>query len=99
MSDSARSPAAADVLISGKCIQVRKSGETWLHLVSMPAPDPYSHPSTVEVAAAARLCDRDEPFSARCRISGYARTYKTVDRDSGETRTVRTADVRLSAVA
>lgn len=98
MSEPVRT-ASAEVLITGRCIQVRKAGDSFLHLVAMPAPDPYSHPSTVEVMAGERLCDREETFSARCRVKGYPRTYKATDRDTGEQKTVRTADVKLEAIA
>lgn len=89
-------PAVA--LIQGRCLNVRKSGELFLHLIAMPAPDPYSHPSTVEVSALTRMAEKDGDFRALVRVTGYPRQYKTTDRDTGEERTVRTADARLSVV-
>lgn len=91
--------AAALAIIAGRCLAVRKVNDTFLHLVAMPAADPYSHPSTVEVAADSRLAEKDGDFKAMCRITGFARQYKATDKDTGEVRVVRTADVRLTAVS
>ncbi len=89
----------AMALITGRCIGVRKVNDIFLHLVTMPAPDAYSHPSTVEVAADTRLAEKDGDFKAKCRITGFARQYKATDKDTGEVRVVRTADIRLSAIS
>lgn len=92
-------PAAAVALIAGRCIGVRKVNDIFLHLVTMPAPDAYSHPSTVEVSADTRLAEKDGDFKAKCRIIGFARQYKATDKDTGEVRVVRTADIRLTALS
>lgn len=91
--------AAALAIIAGRCIGVRKVNDIFLHLVTMPAPDAYSHPSTVEVAADSRLAEKEGDFKAMCRITGFARQYKKTDEDTGEIKIVRTADVRLTAVS
>lgn len=87
------------VLIQGRCLSVRKAKDTYFHLVAMPAPDVYSHPSTVEVSAKERLAEKEGDFRAVCKVSGFPRQFNQTDRDTGEVRTVRTADVKLQAVS
>lgn len=102
-------PAAASksilpgqTLIRGRCQAVRsfqtQSGKLWAHLVVMPAPDSYSHPATVEVVARNRLADRDQDFSALCAVGGVRSSFASTDKDTGETKTIVTAQVRLTAV-
>lgn len=54
------SGAVARTVIQGKIVGLRKAGQSFLHLVAMPAPDPYSHPVTVEVSSDRRLGARDD---------------------------------------
>lgn len=89
---------AGQVLIAGKILLVRKSGQKWIHLIVMPSQDSYSSPSTVEVSASARLGDKDEDCKVLCRVAGYRRSYKATDQETGEQRTVYTADNRLFAL-
>lgn len=91
--------AVALAIIAGRCIGVRKVNDIFIHMVTMPAADPYSHPSTVEVSASSRLAEKDGDFKAMCRITGFPRQYKATDKDTGEIRIVRTADIRLTAVS
>lgn len=93
------SSAVARTVIQGRIIGVRKVGTVFLHLVAMPAPDPYSHPTTVEISSDHRLGQKDEDVKVVCRVTGFLRSYKATDKDTGEVSTVRTADVRLQAVA
>lgn len=92
------SGAVARTVIQGKIVGLRKAGQSFLHLVAMPAPDPYSHPVTVEVSSDRRLGARDDEIKVVCRVTGYPRSFKATDKDTGEVSTVRTADVRLVAV-
>lgn len=85
-------------LIQGRCLAVRKAKDVFYHLVAMPAADPYSHPSTVEVSSSERLAEKDGDFRSLCRVTGYPRQFKQTDRDTGEEKIVRTADVKLQAV-
>ena len=94
---SAGASSVGSVLIKGRCVAVRRSKDVWYHLVAMPAPDLYSHPSVVEVSAPRRLADSASDFEQLCRVTGYPRQFVQTDRDTGEQRTVRTADVRLTA--
>lgn len=85
------------VLITGRCLGVRKAGKSFAHMVVQPAPDPYSHPNTLEVFAESRLADAEQEFRAVCNVRGRPRSYNQVD-EFGEKRTVRTADCSLWAV-
>lgn len=94
-----RSLQLAESILQGRLDFVRKAGTAgFSHLLVLPAPDAYSSPSTVEIIATNRLGAPDEDIRVRVRIGGYRRTYKTTDKDTGEVRTVKTADNRLFAV-
>lgn len=86
------------VMVIGKLAAVRKAGQQWLHLIVMPSADAYSSPSTVEVGASGRLGQKDDEVKVLCKLSGYRRSYKSVDQETGESRQVQTADNRLFAV-
>ncbi len=83
------------VTIHGKVSQRRKAGNRVLTLLTMPAPDEYSSPSTVEITSAKPLGQVDEMIEVKCRLQGYRRTYKATDPDTGEIRNIATADNRL----
>ncbi|NMG46953.1 hypothetical protein GO613_02395 [Azoarcus communis] len=83
------------VLIVGRCVSAKRVGTLFSHLVVMPAPDPYSSPSTVEVLAKNRHADGEQDVRFMCRVGGYKRSYKTTDRETGEQRQVNTADNKL----
>lgn len=89
---------AGQVLIAGKIHLIRKAGQRWLHLIVMPSQDAYSSPSTVEVIASSRLGDKDDDCKVLCRVAGFRRSYRTTDQETGEQRTVFTADNRLIAI-
>lgn len=86
------------VLIVGRCISAKRSGSLFAHLVVLPAPDPYSSPSTVEVLAKTRQADSEQDVRLLCRVGGYRRSYKSTDRETGEQRQVTTADNKLFLV-
>lgn len=89
-------------LIAGRIeLTTRKSGQNgvyFLTLVKMAAPDEYTSPSTVEVLSREKLGERGETWRGKVRISGYPRSYKTTDQDTGEVVQNRTANVRLEVV-
>lgn len=90
-----------EAVIRGKLIGAKRpsgNGQFWENLMVMPAPDPYSSPATISVLSTQRLGDRDEDITVRVRIGGYRRSYKATDRETGEVRTVQTADNKLFAV-
>lgn len=92
---------AGETIIRGKLVGSKRpggNGQFWENLIVMPAPDPYSSPSTVSVLSGARLGERDDDVTVRVRIGGYKRSYKATDRETGEVRTVQTADNKLFAI-
>lgn len=95
---SAPTVKAGQIYILGRLLAIRKAGQSFLHLVIMPAPDAYSSPSTVEVIAKSRLGEKDQDIRILCRIAGFKRSYKTTDSETGEQRTQMTADNKLYAI-
>lgn len=73
----------------------------FLQLLALPAPDQYSHPSTVEVFSAQPLGETGTEVSCKVVIGGYPRSYETKREDEDgrmERVTVRTADNTLTVV-
>lgn len=85
-------------VLQGRLLKIQKRAENFIHLVVLPAPDSYTSPATVEIVAKSRLAQVEDDIRVRVRIGGYRRTYNATDRETGETRPVTTADVRLFAV-
>lgn len=88
----------AESVLQGRLLKIQKRGDNIIHLVVLPAPDSYTSPATVEIIAKSRLGQPEDDIRVRVRIGGYRRTYNATDRETGETRPVTTADVRLFAV-
>jgi hypothetical protein len=86
------------VLVVGRLSVVKKIGQIFAHLIVMPAPDAYSSPATVEVISKTRQGQPDEDIRLLCRLGGYRRSYKSLDRETGESRQVVTADNKLFVV-
>lgn len=97
-SQSQISLRAGQVMIVGRCMSAKKAGTLYAHLVVLPAPDPYSSPSTVEVLSKTRQADSEEDVKLLCHVRGYKRSYRTTDRETGEVRQVHTADNKLFLV-
>lgn len=100
---AAKGPALkmGETIIRGKLIGAKRpqgNGAFWENLLVMPAPDPYSSPATISILSGQRLGERDEDVTVRVRIGGYRRSYKATDRETGEIRTVQTADNKLFAI-
>lgn len=95
-------PAVAQTVIAGRIAHKRRistqNGPLHLTLVTMPAPDAYSAPATVELRSRAALGDVGEELRTKCRISGRARSYKGTDPETGEVRPVRTAEISLEVI-
>lgn len=93
---------AGQVLISGRLKSRRRfstqEGPRFENIVTMPAPDAYSSPSTVSIVSKAPVGDPDTDVRVMCQVGGRSRSYKAVDPDTGEQKTVFTADNRLLAV-
>lgn len=97
-----RTVAIGQVLIRGRILSRRsittQQGKLWLTLVAMPAPDPYSHPATVEVKSDKALGQSQDDVEVLCRLGGSRRTFQVTDKETGERLTVATADNSLTAV-
>lgn len=91
------------VNISGRVSAVdsypHKRPTRWTTLLRLPAADEYSTPATVEVVSDRDLAAVGEVISVRCEVSGRYRSYNVTDKETGEQRTVRTADNFLTVVA
>lgn len=99
MSEAAKGPSKrATVVVEGRLTQIRKAGKTFLHLVTLPAEDEFSSPATVEINAGERLGEAGTAIKVTCRIGGFRRQYRSTDQETGEQKTVVTADNRLYAV-
>lgn len=87
------------ILITGRCVGVRKAGKSFAHLVVQPAPTPFDHPNTLSVYASARLADAEQDISVMCQPRGRVRTTQPSVDEFGEKRPgFRVADVTLWAV-
>lgn len=86
------------VLVVGKLMKIQKAGQMYEHLVIQPAPDEYSSPATLSILSKLRLGQVDDQVRVLCRLSGFRRTYKMTDRETGEVMTRTTADNKLFAV-
>lgn len=90
------------IVISGRVINRRRidtqEGKRVLTLVRCPAPDVYSHPATLELNSVEPIGAPGDDFTVKCRISGSPRTFQATDRESGEVRTVVTANMYLHVI-
>ncbi len=95
-------PASAVTFIAGRIAAKRRistqNGPLHLTLVTMPAADEYSSPSTVEVRSKAAIGETGETVRLKCRVGGRARSYKGTDPETGEVRPVRTAEITLELI-
>lgn len=75
-----------------------KAGPQVITILKLAAPDEYSSPQTIELRSSGRLADTGQDWQGRVRIGGYGRTYQVTDPDTGEKRTVQTADNSLTVI-
>lgn len=86
--------------ITGRIITARKlntqQGPLILTVLRLPAPDQYSHPSTIELRSTERLGENDTDWSGYVRLGGMPNNYNRteVDRDTGEQRSIPTRSAR-----
>jgi hypothetical protein len=86
--------------IAGKPRQYKdREGARWFAtIVKCPAPDPYSNPSSVEINSREPLGDVDTDVSLQVRLSGTVRTFRYVERETGESKTGVECTHRLTAL-
>jgi len=68
-------------------------------LVRLPAADEYSTPATVELSSAQSIGkEGDTVTDVVCAIGGRYRSYEVTDKQTGDIRTVKTADNVLTVL-
>jgi hypothetical protein len=76
-----------------------QSGVIWLTVIKLPAQDEFSHPGTVEVRSHNPIGDVNDKWSGVVAVSGFPRSYNTKpDPETGEVKSVKTAQVQLDVV-
>ncbi|MBC8950722.1 DNA-binding protein G5P [Xenorhabdus sp. TS4] len=73
-------------VISGKVIRINSSNDGYVFTtIILPAPDPYSKPPVVKVRSRRKLASIDsEVTELVCRISGFERSFKYHDKQTGQ---------------
>ena len=72
-----------------------QEGRIFLSLGTLPAPDAYSSPQTLEVHSKLSIGGKDEEVHIECRLGGFRRTFKAADKETGEIQIIATADNKL----
>lgn len=67
-------------------------------LIRLAAPDEFTTPSTVEVTSEQSIGVEGQVVTVKCEVGGRYRSYPVTDKNTGEERTVRTADNLLTVV-
>lgn len=96
-------PTGAGVALLRGRIAARRSistrdGRRFLTVVKLPAPDEFTSPQTVEILSSAQLGEVGDTFAGKVQIGGFGRSYQAQDPETGDKRTIQTADVRLTAI-
>lgn len=85
--------------ISGTDAYPRKNPTRFTTLVRLAADDEYTTPATVELLSDHVLGQEGDIVTAlRCALGGRYRSYEVVDKNTGEARTVKTADNILTVL-
>jgi hypothetical protein len=90
---------AMRVLIVGRIVSSKgldKGGR--MTVIVTPAPDAYSHPSTVEVKSQQQLGAKGDDVRVACMLKGYMRRFEFTDKRTGEVKQGERADHTLEAV-
>lgn len=86
------------IYVIGRVDSVRRfDGRTYTRLV-MPAPDQYSSPSTIEFESTSRVGEAGDDVKVTLLLSGYRNDYKSLDKETGELRSIRSARITLKLV-
>ncbi|UDM18320.1 hypothetical protein [Vogesella sp. XCS3] len=77
-------------VLAGRVNAVRKSDDAVFTEVTLPAPDQYSAPATVEIRSRKRLGQIGETIEVSVVCGGYrGKSFQYVDKDTGERFTRR----------
>lgn len=88
------SSAPMRVCVKGRVLRSRLHEGKRYTAIIVPAPDPYSRPSVVEVRSTSQVGVVEEEITIWCVLSGYSeRPRKWTDKSTGEVRTFQ--DVRM----
>lgn len=75
-----------------------QAGPLHLTLVTLPAPDEFTSPSTVEIRSKNALGEQGDAIKLKCRIGGRVRPYDKTDRDTGEVTKAQICNIDLTAI-
>lgn len=99
---TSRKLQSAQAFISCRLASMRKidtkNGPLFLTVAKMPAVDQFSHPQTIELHSRNRLGKSNDDWSGVVMVGGTSNSYKSVDKDTGETETVYSARNSLTVV-
>lgn len=88
--------------ISGRIVSARKintqNGPLFLTVLKLAAPDPFSHPATIELRSSGKLGAIAEDWTGVVRIGGMPNNFTTTDKETGEDTPVRSARNELTVV-
>lgn len=87
-----------EAVLVGRLQRIRKIGDKYLHLLILPSNDNYTSPQTVEVTAESRLGEVESEIRVKVRLGGFRRSYRATDKETGEIRTVQTAENKFYAM-
>lgn len=95
---TAAKPANMTFIAIGRIESASKYQDSVTTLIKTPAPDAYSHPSTIAVRSKSRLGSAGDEVTVACRIGGVPRTFNRTDKETGEVMQVRTADAYFNVI-
>lgn len=103
MSTNATASKAPTTVISGRisaCDWYPRTKPTrFTTLVRLPAADEFTTPATVEIESSHSIGEEGEMLQGLvCAVGGRYRSYPVTDKQTGEQRTVKTADNILTAL-
>jgi hypothetical protein len=89
--------------IAGRIYSFRRlktsNGSLYLTVLKVAAPDPFSHPSTIELRSAKQLGAIDEDWSGLVKLSGFPRNFDSKpDPETGEVKHIKSAENHLVVV-
>lgn len=103
MSTNPTAKLAPTVLITGRISATdhwpRRNPTRFTTLLRMPSADEYSTPATVELNSDHSLGKEGETITVEATVGGRYRSYNATDKETGESRVVKTADNLLTVVA
>lgn len=71
------------VVIAGRCLEVRRTDSGVFTTIRLPAPDEYTMPQTVEIMSQSLLARPNEDVQVKCVIGGYGKKFTRKDGTPG----------------